>query len=482
MAMALLGVASLLSLAASSSSDDPADQPSLTRSGVAVACSSQDYHCADCLATNDTRPVWASRCVWLSGPVCDPVGSSGPDHCHRCAPELWWSEYKQNYQAVFTTTNCSKYPPGAPPPVPPPPAPPPPPPPPCTAALGERAACWTGRWQGDVSGLPSTQLPDAPTLGNGYAGVLLARGPFDSLPLNPAIDLWINTNANWGCDDNTAKQNITTGPGWNPGKLTPAVCSLVGLGGVSLAVPALGPSSTFKAEQRLASASVHTWQNSTAGALETVTYIHPTLNIVVTNLTWSGAAPTQLNVALWVRNDGKRLASASRSAEGLLTAFRDASAAGGDDGIRRMRTSLAVRLPAGAVPASTQLNGTGSSAAVASSVTLHPNRVLSLVISLADNLLAGNAHDPTADAVAQAVDRSPASVAADAKAWWAAFWGRSAIALPQSPMIEAFWYGSQYATAAMAASTEMLAQTRGLLPPPGLYGPWVSTDSPAWNG
>eukprot|EP01044_Picomonas_judraskeda_P044270 COSAG03_NODE_23678_length_278_cov_0.569832_2_plen_58_part_01 len=58
--MALVGVASLLSLAASSSSDDPADQPSLARSGVAVACSSQDYHCADCLATNDTRPVWAS--------------------------------------------------------------------------------------------------------------------------------------------------------------------------------------------------------------------------------------------------------------------------------------------------------------------------------------------------------------------------------------------------------------------------------------
>jgi hypothetical protein len=121
--------------------------------------------------------------------------------------------------------------------------------------------------------------------------------------------------------------------------------------------------------------------------------------------------------------------------------------------------------------------------------------------------------------VTQATASSPGSVAADAKAWWAAFWARSAIALPQSPMIEAFWYGSQYATAAMTASTEMLAQTNGkktgffghlyikciilprqardkhrestqkrarflagLLPPPGLYGPWVTTDSPGWNG
>ena len=368
--------------------------------------------------------------------------------------------------------------------------------------------------------MPSTQLADAPTLGNGYTGVLLSKGPFDSMPVNPAIDLWINTNANWGCDDNTAKQNITTGAGWNPGKLTPAVCSLVGLGGVSLSVPALGTNSTFEAEQRLGSAAVHTRQNGTSGTLETVTYMHPSANVIVTNLTWSGNVPAQLDVALWVKVDGKRLSAVSHSGAraNVLTAWRDASTAGGDDSIRRIRTALAVMLPVGAVPVNTKLNGT-SGGAVASSVTLHPGEVLSVVTSLMDNLVAGNAHDPLSDAVTQATASSPGSVAADAKAWWAAFWARSAIALPQSPMIEAFWYGSQYATAAMTASTEMLAQTNGkktgffchlyikciilprqardkhrestqkrarflagLLPPPGLYGPWVTTDSPGWNG
>jgi hypothetical protein len=34
-----------------------------------IQCSSQDYDCAQCLGTNDTRPVWASPCLWLSGPV-----------------------------------------------------------------------------------------------------------------------------------------------------------------------------------------------------------------------------------------------------------------------------------------------------------------------------------------------------------------------------------------------------------------------------
>jgi hypothetical protein len=232
---------------------------------------------------------------------------------------------------------------------------------------------------------------------------------------------------------------------------------------------------------------VHTLQKSTAGALETVTYMHPTKNVIATNLTWVGAAPAQLVVALWVMSDGgKRLSAASHSAKGphILTAWRNASTAGGDDSIRRMRTALAVLLPAAATPVDTKLNSSSSlgSTAVASTVTLHPGQVLSLVTSLADNLLTGNAHDPTSDAVAQAAARSPGSVAADANVWWAALWGKSGIALPQSPLIEAFWYGSQYATAAMTASTEMLAEAKGLLPPPGLYGPWVSTDSPGWNG
>ena len=43
-------------------------------------------------------------------------------------------------------------------------------------------------------------------------------------------------------------------------------------------------------------------------------------------------------------------------------------------------------------------------------------------------------------------------------------------------------YGSQYGVAAMTASAEVLAKTEGLLPPPGLYGPWVSSDAPSWNG
>jgi len=99
-----------------------------------------------------------------------------------------------------------------------------------------------------------------------------------------------------------------------------------------------------------------------------------------------------------------------------------------------------------------------------------------------DNLLAGNAHDPTPDALALAEATRPADVAAAAAAHWAAFWAISSISLPSSKQVESYWLGAQYATACMTPTTQLLAKHRGLAPPSGLYGPWVSSDRPGWNG
>jgi hypothetical protein len=162
------------------------------------------------------------------------------------------------------------------------------------------AALPVGVWNTTISGVPNSQLADAPSLGNGYAGIVLADGPFDSLPLLRTVDLWLNTNANWGCGNNTA-----TGI---PGRLTPAVCSMVGFGGVSFAVPALlgggaeGEGASFHAEQRMAGGHLYTRQAAAAGAVETLTYVHPERNVIVTNVTWTGPAPARLEVRAWVYN------------------------------------------------------------------------------------------------------------------------------------------------------------------------------------
>jgi hypothetical protein len=58
--------------------------------------------------------------------------------------------------------------------------------------------------------------------------------------------------------------------------------------------------------------------------------------------------------------------------------------------------------------------------------------------------------------------------------WWGSFWNRSAVDLgPRYKTLEAWYYGMQYMMAAGTAHSEVA---------PGLWGPWVTNDSPGWSG
>jgi hypothetical protein len=52
---------------------------------------------------------------------------------------------------------------------------------------------------------------------------------------------------------------------------------------------------------------------------------------------------------------------------------------------------------------------------------------------------------------------------------------QSSISTPTLPALEYTWYGSLYMTAGFASMDPSV-------PPSSLYGPWVSSDSPGWNG
>ena len=58
---------------------------------------------------------------------------------------------------------------------------------------------------------------------------------------------------------------------------------------------------------------------------------------------------------------------------------------------------------------------------------------------------------------------------------WAEFWKTSSVSTPTPPALEWCWYGSLY-------WTKGFASTDPSVPPSGLYGLWVSSDKPAWNG
>ena len=62
-----------------------------------------------------------------------------------------------------------------------------------------------------------------------------------------------------------------------------------------------------------------------------------------------------------------------------------------------------------------------------------------------------------------------------AQEWWQKFWMQSSISTPTLPALEYTWYGSLYITAGFASMDPSV-------PPSSLYGPWVSSDNPGWNG
>ena len=82
-----------------------------------------------------------------------------------------------------------------------------------------------------------------------------------------------------------------------------------------------------------------------------------------------------------------------------------------------------------------------------------------------------------AAAIAEAVLTVPVPDAkTDHNEHWAAFWNVSSISLPNATDTEDFWFGAQY-VANSAIPHVGQEQT-----PPGLYGPWGTTDNPGWHG
>jgi hypothetical protein len=344
-----------------------------------------------------------------------------------------------------------------------------------------------GHWAGPIPGLPNSKLPDAPTLGNGYAGVLLGTGGRPAAAFQGTVELWLNTNAMWGCTPGP------TGPSALP---VPALCSRVGLGGVrftpiSAVGVDLGPFKV-RAEQHITNATLRTVATSTAGsALETTTFMAPEDNVIITSLHWTaaGADPKTLtiNISTWVYALGGEV-SLQAGSGGTLVAVRNSSrAAGGTSSgsYRRVRTAIAVALAGkGATTLAHTSTGAEQSQLVASGTTVLASGAPAtrVVTALSDTLVRGNDHDPAPDAVALAHSTNADTVAAAVFTYWSAFWAKSSISLPDAPAVEGFWRGAQFISACMSASTGFLGKQQGLIPPSGLYGPWVTTDKPSWNG
>ncbi len=103
---------------------------------------------------------------------------------------------------------------------------------------------------------------------------------------------------------------------------------------------------------------------------------------------------------------------------------------------------------------------------------VRPGAPVSLVTAVLTDL---DAPDHRAAAIAMAEGFASAGIealAVEHHAWWRRYWSESSVEI-NDPLLEKFYYSSQYVIASSSRSGKVA---------PGLYGPWVTTDHPSWNG
>jgi hypothetical protein len=150
---------------------------------------------------------------------------------------------------------------------------------------------------------------------------------------------------------------------------------------------------------------------------------------------------------------------------------------------RVTRAALAVAVASGGAASGAAAAPDGASATF--NVTLTLGMPLSLVVTFARAIdgVDSAAAAPVADATARAAAADVPALAALHAAYWAAAWNRSWVDLgPRFVALESVYYGLHYM--GIAQSRGRVAEFPALPTklPAGLWGPWITTDTPGWNG
>lgn len=358
----------------------------------------------------------------------------------------------------------------------------------------------TGRWEGELTGgAPSGHLGNpghnVPLLGNGYLGVVLQSSP-DGVGTHgydfngSTLEMFLNTNANWDCEKSSVE-----------GALPPALCSMRGLGGLTLnlknstvaGVALSGVNRTiFVAEQRLRNGSLWTERRAGNSFFRSETIVHPDRNVLLTTLEYSGLTAIELELQLWVLGRTSHVrssvtSSCNMTSTGVATCSRRYNPAN-VTGFVSPWTALGNRvvgkhdLVRSALLEEVCVNRFECVSTATSVYRVQPGQVFQFITTASDNLLQGNAHDPASDAATLAQETAPGTVVDASSAFWRSYWNASGVLLPTRPALERMWYGAQYATVGAAASAETVMRMKGKLPPPGLYGPFATGDFAFWNG
>ena len=188
----------------------------------------------------------------------------------------------------------------------------------------------------------------------------------------------------------------------------------------------------------------------------------------------AGAAPIGMSLSAWafptcsLKHPVCNTTSGGISADGAAWASRTLP------GTARQITGVVV-LRAGKAVASWPQPAAGSKQDAALNLTLAAGDSATVIITVLTSVTT-NDSPPLAMALSaskSALATNGAAIKSEAASFWAAFWARSSVSLPSQPELERFWFCSQYLMGTASRAGRVA---------PGLWGPFVTTDDPAWDG
>eukprot|EP01060_Flectonema_neradi_P038580 TRINITY_DN814_c0_g1_i3.p1 TRINITY_DN814_c0_g1~~TRINITY_DN814_c0_g1_i3.p1 ORF type:complete len:764 (+),score=169.98 TRINITY_DN814_c0_g1_i3:52-2343(+) len=345
-----------------------------------------------------------------------------------------------------------------------------------TASVAVGGTIPRGEWDGDISGMPNAKLPQSPLLGNGYTGIAIDyRSNQTANKIGPgnggSVDFWVNTNTMWQCANATQPQAA----------FPPPRCQRIAFGGYS--IRPFSSVSSFSAVEEIETATLHTNQSTASGILNTKTVMNPNEKGSFYTMMMSFGPSNEcqdVNITVWVVSSTSIGSVSNVSFEDSILQMNRRSSSHEESSPYSVWTALALFLDVPTVGEPIiRRNATSSFDEVSAVVSVCPGKPVTLMFGLADNFnnesnTVTNSFDPSQAAVSAAKKASVASIQSASDSFWSSYWKVATLDTPDFPNLNKGWYFAQYFT--------HCALGRLGSPPSGLYGPWVSSDNPAWNG
>ena len=294
-----------------------------------------------------------------------------------------------------------------------------------------------GLYSGVNNNVATSGLPDGPLLGNGKVGVVGA------------------------CDITWGRFYLTTTDFWTGEHLNAIPLPI---GGVNI-ITGSSTGTGVQQEQNMLNAEILTKLSD--GMINIRSWVPATRNMLISELWTTGKNPVDITAETWVHktNTAKYPVSNGMFEDKIGWVSRETQH--GDEIDWVCRAAMATKI----VGADYTMSISGNNTAIARFI-LKPGKKIFIVTAVHSGK---NIADHITEAVAEANDQTEAGLDAlniAHKKWWKNYWLKSYVRTYE-PQLEQYYFGALYESACCYREGSLCG---------GLFGAWVTTDKPNWDG